>query len=93
MKGKEENTNRANLIGCKMRVLECGWKKEGGIQRHYDVMYHSANSNGKLEAEMMVHSYIFRSIWKADFFFPNRMKKIKFQLAHALFQEVVTCLI
>lgn len=56
-------------------------------------MYHSANSNGKLEAEMMVHSYIFRSIWKADFFFPNRMKKIKFQLAHALFQEVVTCLI
>lgn len=62
MKGKRENTNRANLIGRKTRVLERGWKREGGIQRHCDVMYHSANSNGKLEAEMMVHSYNFKSI-------------------------------
>lgn len=60
MKEKRENTNRANLIGCKTRVLECGWKREGGIQRRSDVMYHSANSNGKLGAEMMVHGYIFK---------------------------------
>ncbi len=62
-------------MGCKTRVLECGWKREGGIQRHCDVMYHSANSNGKLGAKIMVHSYIFKSVWKAAVFFPNRTGK------------------
>lgn len=38
-------------------------------------MYHSASNNGKLEAEMMVHSHIFRIIWKSATFFPNKWKK------------------
>lgn len=62
MKEKRENTNRANLIGGKTRIVKRGWKREGGIQRHCDVMYHSANSNGKLEAEMVEHTYIFKGI-------------------------------
>lgn len=89
IKEKRENTNRASLIGCKTRVSVCGWKREGGIQRHCGVMYHSANNNGKLEAEMMVHSYIFRSLWEAAFFCPNGREKNHycsfFQPAHVIF--------
>lgn len=59
-------------------------------------MYHSANSNGKLEAGMMVHSHIFKSIWEAAFFFPNGVggknyHGLFFQVTYALFQEAVTC--
>jgi len=72
MKEKAESSNRANLICYKRRVLVCGWKQEGGSQRHCDMMHHSANSNGKLEAETMLLCYIFRGF----LFFTNGMKKI-----------------
>lgn len=101
MKEKGENTNRANLIGCKTRVLECGQKREGGIQRHCNVMYHSANSNGKSETEMMVHSYIWKVFERQPFSSLIEQKKryhgfpffLLVLLSYITFQEAVTCLI
>lgn len=64
---------------------------ERDIQRHWDLMHHSANSSGKLEAGMMVHSHVLlccRSLADSD----GRMEHC--YVSHfALFQEVVTSLV
>lgn len=65
----------ANLIGCKTRVLDCvGGKEkevsEGTAMWCITVPIVMASS----EAGMMVHGYIFKGVWEAVFFFPNRMK-------------------
>lgn len=58
--GKRWNTNGANLTLTKQEYWCVGGNKE--IPKDSDVMYRSANSNGKLEAETMLRCNIVRSI-------------------------------